>query len=462
MENSLEVNNKIAKTNARLLAVRILSRVDKEKSYANLLLRSVLKEVGDPRDRHFVTALVNGVLKNRTLLDYVLRKHLSKPLSSLPMEIREVLRIGAFQILFMDNIPDPVAVNESVNTAKSVHTKYSSLVNGVLHRVSEIGWNFSWPDKQKNALHYLNVRYSHPEWMLKRWLKRWGLEETEKFCIVNNRPSPTCIRTNALKTNRRDLAERLKAEGIVVEESAKLPQAMIIKDFGAIDALTSFREGHFTVQDESSQLGAYLLGAKPGDRVLDVCSAPGGKTSYLAEMMENKGSITAVDIYSQKLELVKNLANRLGINIINAVESDARVLEGIEGKFDRVLVDAPCSGLGVLRRRADLRWHKLEDELEIFPEIQLAILMRAAEFVRAGGELVYSTCTVEPVENFEVVKAFRKACPWFEPVDLSEKLPFVVNEENDLRQLKKGVWQILPQHQNMDGFFIAKFCLSGL
>lgn len=448
--------------NARLMAVRILTRVEKEKSYANLLLRSSLRELRDSRDRQLVTALVNGVLKNKLTLDYALRRHLSKPMSALPQEIRAVLRTGAFQILYMDRIPSPAAVNESVNTAKATATKFTGLVNSVLHRVAETGWNFNWPDPGKEPVRYLAVKYSHPDWMVRRWLERWGFAAAEKLCAANNEPAPTCIRTNTLKTTRDELAEILAREGIKVSLSFKVPEGLFIENFGAIESLEAFKQGLFTIQDESSQLAAHVLGAEPGSRVLDVCSAPGGKTTHLAQLMDNRGSITAVDIYPQKLDLVAKLSRRLGITIIDTVKGDARKLEGIRGKFSKVLVDAPCSGLGVIRRRADLRWQRDEDEIKKFPELQLAILLKAADYVEPGGELLYSTCTIEPEENFEVIKAFRRVRPDFSAVDLSKELPFKVEDEKDLRQLKKGVWQILPHIHNMDGFFLSKLSLSGL
>jgi len=455
-DQNREKEHQTSTLNARQLAVRILTRIEKEGAYANLLLRIYLAELDDGRERNLATALVNGVLKNKLLLDYVLRRQLTKPMSALPFEVRQVLRTAALQILYMDKIPAPVAINEAVNTVKYSHKSYAALVNKVLRQTAETGWNFAWPDKNREPLRYLTVKYSHPEWLVRRWLKRFGLEETEELLKANNNPSATCIRVNTLKTTVAELTQKLEVRGIKTVKSTKLPTALFIEDYGALESLDLFREGYFTVQDESSQLAAYLLNPQAGERVLDVCSAPGGKTTYLAQLMNNYGEIVAVDIYPQKLELVNQLARRLGISIIRTVLSDARQLEQIQGQFAKVLVDAPCSGLGVLRRRADLRWQKREDEIQKLPELQLAILLSAAEKVAPGGEIVYSTCTTEPEENFEVVKAFRKERPDFSAVDLIEALPFTVTAEKDLRQLKKGVWQILPHLHEMDGFFIAK------
>ncbi len=455
-EKTKRTRKRINDQNARLIAVRILTRVEKEGAYANLLLRSQLSGLTQSRDRNLATALVNGVLKNKLTLDYALRKHLNKPMSALPQEVRAVLRTGVFQILLMDRVPVPAAVNESVDLMNQLNRTYSPLVNSVLRKAAETGWNFEWPDQKKETVRYLSVRYSHPEWMIKRWLARWGQEETEALLKANNEPSLTSIRVNTLKTTRQELKTLLESQEIEVADGEYTPESLILKDFGGLDQLWEFQNGYFAVQDQSSQLAAHLLGAREGDSVLDVCSAPGGKTTHLAQLMKNKGTIVAVDMYPQKLDLIKESAERLGITMIKTVESDARILEGIGEKFDRVLVDAPCSGLGVLRKRADLRWQKREDEISKLPELQLAILLKAADHVREGGELVYSTCTMEPEENFEVVKAFRQLKPEFVSVDLSGSLPFAA-EERDLKQLRKGVWQILPHHHNMDGFFIAKF-----
>ena len=447
------------KKNARLLAVLILTRVETEGAYANELLRSRLEDMEDVRDRHLTTALVNGVLKNKLTLDYALRRHLKKPMSALPHDVRAVLRIGVFQVLLLDKIPVSAAVNESVKIVKQINKGFAPLVNSVLHKVAETGWNFKWPDKDKEPERYLSIKHSHPEWMVKRWLGRWGFSQTEELLQANNHPSPTCIRTNTLKVSRDELKNKLESLEMKVRESSKIPEALFIEDFGAVERLGSFREGLFTVQDESSQLVSHILGVKPGDRVLDVCSAPGGKTTHMAQLMHNTGTITALDIYPQKLAQVEELAQRLGITIIRTHEGDARFLEGVEGKFTKVLVDAPCSGLGVIRRRADLRWQKREDEISKLPELQLELLLKAADMVDKGGELVYSTCTTEPEENFEIIKEFRRLRPEFAAVDLSESLPFEVQEERDRGQLKKGVWQILPHQHDMDGFFLAKFRL---
>lgn len=450
-------NQKGPKT-ARSLTVHILTRVEEEGAYANLLLQHNLESLTQARDKQLVTTLVNGTLKHRLTLDYALRQHLRKPMSNLPVPVRGILRSGAFQLLYLERIPPAAAVHESVELAKALEPRFASLVNGVLRQVQGTGWNFSWPDAGREPVRYLSVRYSHPEWMVRRWWKRWGFEETEELCRINNEPASTWIRTNTLKISAGELQELLEHEGIRTVKGKFVPECIQISGFGAIERLKSFQAGLFTIQDESSQMVAHVLAPKQGQKVLDACAAPGGKTTHLAQIMQDQGEILAFDVHEHKLSLIQDLADRLGIGSIRTCLGDARELPGVsERSEDKVLVDAPCSGLGVLRRKADLRWQKKEEELEGFPQLQLGILERAAGVVKPLGELVYSTCTVEPEENFEVVKAFRLSHPEFIPVDLTEGLPFTLWDERDIRQAKKGMLQLLPQRHGTDGFFLAKF-----
>ncbi|KLU61023.1 ribosomal RNA small subunit methyltransferase B [Peptococcaceae bacterium CEB3] len=458
MSKGQEPDGGPVKQSPRFLAVEILSRVEGGASYANILLQHNLGVLSEGRERSLATVLVNGCLKQRLTLDYALRQHLRKPMSSLPVRVRQILRTGAFQLLYLDKIPGAVAVSESVEVAKALEPKFSALVNGVLRRVMETGRDLPWPDAMREPVRYLSVRYSHPDWLVRRWWKRWGFAETEELLRLDNEPAPVWIRANLLRTGREGLRERLLSEGVAAEPGERVPESLRISGFGALAELAAFREGLFTVQDESSQMVAHVLRPESGDAVLDACSAPGGKTTHLAEFMRNTGSILAFDRHEGKLRLVEELAGRLGISIIHTCPGDARELNGVEDRSqDRVLVDAPCSGLGILRRKADLRWRKEEKDIEALPQLQLAILERAAAKVKRGGTLVYSTCTVEPEENFEVVKAFRSTHAEFVPADLAERLPFSLPDPRDRRQAEKGMLQLLPQRHGTDGFFLAQF-----
>ena len=289
-----------------------------------------------------------------------------------------------------------------------------------------------------------------------------GLTETERLCQANNEAPSVWLRTNTLKIDRSELLEQLRTEGVAGEEGTRVKDGIrLMGGFGALEQLDSYAQGLFTVQDESSQLVAPLLNPQPGQKVLDACSAPGGKTSHIAQLMNNEGEIWAFDIHPHKTEIIENLAARLGICNIQTKLGDARELTGVDAQsMDKVLVDAPCSGLGVLRRKADMRWHKDEKELQELPVLQRQILEEAAQKVKAGGELVYSTCTLEPEENFEVVKAFRQNHPEFIPVDLRESLAFFLMDKQDESQAKKGMLQLFPHKHGTDGFFLAKFYRS--
>lgn len=448
----------MTKNQARWFAVGILSRVEEEGAYSNLLLQKKLGQLPDVRDRQLVTLLVNGVLKHRLTLDYALRRHLHKPISALPRDVRGILRLGALQILYLDKIPPAVAIYESVEMAKEHNGKFAGLVNSVLRKVLELGWQLAWPDPERDPVRYLSVRYSHPEWMVRRWWRRWGLDETERLCQINNEPALLWIRTNTLKISRSRLIEQLTAEGVQIEPGQRVPESMVLSNTGALERLESFQAGLFTVQDESSQLVAHVLDPQPGQRVLDTCAAPGGKTTHLAQKMQNTGEILAFDVHAHKLDLIAQLSARLGITTISTRLGDARELPDVpDQSCDRVLVDAPCSGLGVLRRKADMRWQKEEKEIAELAQLQTEILERAARTVAPGGELVYSTCTLEPEENFEVVKAFRARHSEFVGVDLTEVLPISLDSLGDRNQAAKGMLQILPHRHGMDGFFLAKF-----
>jgi 16S rRNA (cytosine967-C5)-methyltransferase len=439
-------------------------RVERGQAYAHILLRQALPALADVRERRLAAALVNGVLKQRGTLDYILRRHLRKPLRALPAEARAALRMGAFQLLYLERVPAAAAVNESVRLTKLTSPPHAALVNGVLRRVAAEGWDIAWPDPERQPAEYLSARHSHPEWLARRWLRRWGFEDTEKLCLWNNEPAETWLRANRLRCTPEGLIRALPAEpgGGDAAPGRWSPAAVRLTGLGAPDALAPFQAGLCTVQSESSQLAALLLAPAPGEKVLDACAAPGGKTTHLAELMDNRGEITALDIHAPRLALIERSASRLGLGVVTVRAADARALPPAErGAYDKVLVDAPCSGLGVLRRRADLRWQKDEQVIAALPALQLDILLGAAAAARPGGEVVYAACTVEPEENFAVAKDFIAARPDFQPVPLAPLLPFPCPSPADRRQWEKGMWQILPQTHAMDGFFLAKFRRGG-
>jgi 16S rRNA (cytosine967-C5)-methyltransferase len=448
---------KVAK--AREVALEVLTKVVDQGAYANLALQQILSsEQLAQADKALVTELVYGSLKQRLTVDWHLQSFLSKPLGSLPVLLQNVLRLGAYQILYLDRVPPRAAINDAVNQVKNLgFAGLSGVVNAVLRNLDRNKDKLTLPDQSKEPAKHLSVVYSHPLWMVERWLKRWKFDDTRALCESNNLPAPTWLRVNTLRISREELMEQLAQAGAEVSLGDKAPESIEIKNFIGVEKLAPFQEGLCTMQDESSMLVAHVLAPKPGESIIDACAAPGGKTTHIAQLMEDKGEIRAFEIHPHKLPLVEGIAHRLGIHSITAIEGDATHLsELVSGPVDRVLVDAPCSGLGVLRRKSDARWNKKPEDIPQLQQLQLQILREAAKLVKPGGTLVYSTCTTEPEENFDVIKLFRQEFPEFTPVDLNQVLPFELERTADQHMATKGFIQFLPHIHNTDGFFIAR------
>ncbi len=312
-----------------------------------------------------------------------------------------------------------------------------------------------WPDAADSPAEYLAVRHSHPLWIVERWLNRWGFAETEALCIANNQAPPVTIRANRLRTDRDQLGQLLSREGIQSEPGVFGRESLILKSPAPLRSLAAYRDGLFTVQDEASMLIAPLLDPQPGETVVDTCSAPGGKTSHIAEIMQNSGKIYAVDIHAGKLDLLIRTCVRLGItNVVPLVQDASLPFKEIPfHSVNRVLVDAPCFGLGVLRRRADARWRKSPEQIRLLSELQQRILMNAAALVKPGGVLIYSTCSTEPEENERQIQSFLSKRPEFAPDSLVRHLPDGLQQEPAVDQ---GYLQLLPHRHGTDGFFAAR------
>lgn len=451
----------LPQVSARELALRILIAVEEEGAYANIALHRILEKYRPGKlDRAFTTELAYGTLRSLNTLDWILARFVKKPLESQTAAVRNILRLGVYQLIFMDRVPPSAACNEGAELArKHGHPGSVKFVNGVLRSVSRQCGEISYPTLLENPLEHISLRYSHPAWMVKRWLEEFGPEGTIALCRANNKPAPNTIRTNTLKITRSDLAERLKAEGLLVSETVYAPEGLKIEGFYSLGSLASFREGLFQVQDESSMLAGRALMPSPGSFVLDACSAPGGKTTHLAQLMENRGLILGVDIHPHKLSLIEENCLRLGIDIVQGRTGDARTLpEELYNLADFVLVDAPCSGLGVLKRRPDARWRKNPDELPALVKLQAEILEGASRCVRDGGVLVYSTCTLIREENAGQVENFLAGHPDFALEDLRAYLPGALDQEGTLAG---GQLQIYPHLHGMDGFFIARMRKKG-
>lgn len=441
---------------ARETAIKVLQEVHEKGAYANVALAQALRrtELTD-QDRRFVTELVYGTVKAGETLDWILRRYINRPLSKVPPMIREILRLGLYQIFYLDKVPSSAACNTAVDLAKRYgHKGTAGFVNAVLRTAVREPEKAAFPHGKGHATEELALKSQHPLWLVKRWVKEFGFEDTERLCQFNNESARLCLRANTLRCNREELLEELQACGAEAEASVWTEEGIVVNAHGALDELTPLKEGRAQVQDESSMLVAHVVAPQPGEFVLDCCSAPGGKTTHMAALMENKGRIVAGDIYEHKLARIEENAQRLGISIIETIMLDARDAGGrFKGQADRVLVDAPCSGLGVLRRKPDARWHKEQKEIDALPELQLEILKSAAEAVKPGGVLVYSTCTIERSENQAVVEAFLRGNPAFQLEKTGSFLPC----QGEHRQ--EDMVQLYPQHDGTDGFFIARMRL---
>nr|WP_134684601.1 16S rRNA (cytosine(967)-C(5))-methyltransferase RsmB [Brevibacillus migulae] len=441
------------KAGAREVALEILTRVEERKSYSNLELKHVLDNTAlSAPDIGLVTELVYGTIQRRNTLEHVLNQFL-KGNKKMQNWVRELLLLSLYQIRYLDRVPERAAVHEAVEIAKRKgHQGIASLVNGVLRNV--LRQPDIWDRLPNQPIAALALQGSHPEWLVKRWLKQYGEAETKLICHSNNLPPHPSVRVNTLKTSRDELLSQM-AHGQLEGKASSLSPFGITFDGGNAANTRWFQEGYCTIQDESSMLVAPALGAKPGDRVLDACAAPGGKTTHIAELMGNEGEIIACDVHPHKEQLIRQTANRLGITIIKTVVSDALTLPDKElGTFDRILLDAPCTGFGVIRRKPDLKWNKSEKDIRDISTIQYKLLERVSSMLAPGGVMVYSTCTMEPEENQLLVEKFVAEHPSFElDRTLAEDLPAAVTAKLDSSQ---GYIQILPHHFQSDGFFIAR------
>ncbi len=431
---------------ARQTAFEILNKIERDKSYSNLTLDSFLYSANlSAADNALVSALVYGVLERSISLDYCLSRHLKQPLKKLKPQVLIALRLGTYQLLFMDKIPVSAAVNESVTLVKKNGCAFASgLVNAVLRAVSKEG--FVLPD-DTDKIKYFSVNYSFPENLVNLWIDSYGEENAVGIMSSCAGRPPLTIRVNTLRISQEELITRLENEGVRATKST-VENAINLEKCGSIEKLSAFEEGLFHAQDAASQLCAKALEAKPGDSVLDICSAPGGKAFTCAQYMENQGRILACDIHSHRLALIKESANRLGVNIIDVLRNDASVFNPDLPQFDRVLCDVPCSGLGIVRRKPEIR-HKSLEEIVSLPELQFTILSNAARYLKNGGRLVYSTCALNPAENERVCERF-----------LNENNDFVLKDISDISDnvySSCGMITLMPHNNSTDGFFIAVF-----
>lgn len=411
----------------RKLALKILRDIFEEGAYADLAVKNALRNSElDRRDKALATNIAYGTVQHLRFIDYQLSSYSARPIESLTPVIRDILRMSVYQIRFMDRIPDNAAVNEAVKLAKKNAFSASSYVNGVLRNLLRGG--FVYPKSLKGRL---GVMYSFPDWLVDLWLSQYGAIECEKLLEASNAVPPLSVRVNPIKSSLQEV------EAVCKSERTEVPEGLLIKEPSNIAETDMFKAGWLSVQDIGAQMAGIALAPEPGDKVLDVCAAPGGKTTHMAELMENEGEITAWDIHAHKVDLIRKNAERLGISIINAVCHDARKPDEAHlSYYDKIMVDVPCSGLGIIRKKPDIKWQRTAEDIESLAVTQSIILEAASYHLKKKGELLYCTCTINRKENEEIVEAFLMNHPEFSLV---------------------GEWrQLLPHKDNTDGFFFAK------
>jgi len=432
---------------ARWAAYRILRSWSKSGPYIDhLLSRELSRTELSPVDRNLVTELVYGVIRWQGRLDWILAQLSHGDYRRTPVALKVILRLGLYQILFLERIPAYAAVSEAVLLARQQSPAWGRLVNGLLRTYLRQPERVVYPLLEDDPVTAISVRESHPQWLVRRWLQRFGVEETRKLCEANNRRPALSLRINTLRASRDEILEELRSLGLDAREGF-LPDFIRLEHGGDPSRLPAFAAGKLTVQDESAALPVLALDAQPDDTILDLCAAPGGKSTYVAERCKEKATVVAVDRDPGRARSMRESIERLQCRRVFVVVADARRFGARPA--DRVLVDAPCSGLGVLAKRADLRWKRKEKDLAELAELQAEMLEAAAALVRPAGVLVYSTCTIEPVENEEVVEHFLRAHPNFE---LEPATNWVAEEFTDSR----GYIQTWPHVHGMDGSFAAR------
>lgn len=436
--------------NVRNIAYQVLYRVLYEDAYSAIAVNSAVKEENlSGVDVSFLSALVYGVLERKLTLEFIIRQYSSIRIKKIEKKTLIVLYLGVYQLIYMDKVPDRAAVNESVKLCKQLRLyKSAGFVNALLRNLVRAGKAYRLPDR-KDTLRYLSVKYSCPETMVGELTATYGEELTETILQgIIGRP-PLTVRVNTLKTDKETLKKELAEQGIVAEDISFLENSLHLSHTGSLEKIPQFRDGQFFVEDAASQLCAEMLGARPCERIADVCAAPGGKSLYSAVRMENRGEVFSYDIHEHKLKLMEDNAARLGVTIMHPALRDAASADELP-ECQRILCDVPCSGWGILRRKPEIRY-KTDTNIDILPKLQYSILCMSAKNLPEGGVLVYSTCTLRQRENHDIVRRFLSEYPDFcgEALKLPDGIGHMAEEEPYCLTLFPGVY-------GTDGFFIAK------
>lgn len=439
----------------RELVLECLLEITRDGQYSHIALRNLLSKYQylDKKERAFITRCVEGTLEHMIEIDYIISQFSKVKIQKMKPVIRTILRSSVYQLKYMDSVPDSAVCNEAVKLAvKKGFVNLKGFVNGILRNIARNLEEVRYPDE--NTLEGMSVKYSMPEWILKRWLSEYDIQTVCTMMKDFMEEKPTVIRCCLSHNSKEELTEKLKKEHTAVTEHPYLPYALCISGYDYMEALESFREGGFYVQDIGSMLVAQIADPKEGDYVIDVCAAPGGKSLHIAEKLSGTGMVEARDLTEMKVSLIEENIERAGLQNIKAVQMDAEILDKASaGKADIVIADLPCSGLGVLGRKTDLKYKLTEEMADGLVALQRNILANAETYVKSGGTLVYSTCTVNKKENQENVRWFLEQFPEFELADMSDLLCGKLKKEVK----KDGCLQLLPGIHESDGFFIAKF-----
>ncbi|NLY71782.1 MAG: 16S rRNA (cytosine(967)-C(5))-methyltransferase RsmB [Clostridiales bacterium] len=418
----------------RRTAFFTLKDIEENSAFSNLALNYHIK-VGKPKSTDFVRRLVYGVLENKIYLDYIIQHYIKTAVEELDVNVKTLLRMGIYQIEFMDSVPEYAAVTESVKLAKRYSKGREGFINAVLRNYIRTKDKVKFPDRDEDIVKFLSIKYSYAPWIIRLWLDQFDISFLEELLEAGNQIADLVIRPNLLKLNKKKLRKLLEDKGYIVEDGYLAKNALHVKGEDLLED-SLYKDGMFSVQDESSMIAVEFLDPKPNEVVIDVCAAPGGKSIYAAELMDNKGEVIAQDIYKKKLGLIEKDAERNGITIISTRNWDStRADSKLLGKADRVIVDAPCSGLGVIRRKPEIKYKDNEMAVKDLPKKQLSILTASSRYVKNNGILLYSTCTINREENQNVVNEFIKYNKTFEIEDSI---------------------QLFPNINGTDGFYICK------
>jgi 16S rRNA (cytosine967-C5)-methyltransferase len=441
-------------SDARSLAVKILTRVERTDSYLDKLIDYEIKhELLNDYDKSLLNEICHGVIRWMRRLDWFLNGFYRGNWEKCTPEIKNTLRVALYQILFLSKIPDFAAVNEAVEFVKKISTqRHADVVNGLLRTIIRTKNELVYPTREIDEVKYLGIMQSHPNWMVKRWIQRFGFDEAQLLAESNNKRPILTLRINTLKSSKQDVLKRFEERSIVYRTCRYIDYFVTLRLMSKIYLDEDFKNGFYTVQDESAGLASLLLDPKESDVILDMCAAPGGKSTHIAQLLGSKGKVYAVDKYEVKIKMMKENAERLGVTNVEFIHDDANdfqneALKNI--KFDKILLDAPCSGLGVLSKKPEIRWKREIEDIMAIVEVQKKMLNNAVKYLKPGGVIVYSTCTTEIEENMDVVKDFLEKNPDFRIDNAAQYVnKELVNAE--------GCIETFPHKHGIDGSFAVR------